>query len=78
MTISDLWLNYRPETFLWWCAQKLKVASRINEKFSGKFQGHTTSLTWDIKKWFENNNPMTIYLFNVNNKNTRRKCEVCS
>ena len=22
-------------------------------------------LTWDIKKWFQNTNPMTIYLFNV-------------
>ena len=30
-------LSYSPETYLWRCAQKLKVASRINEKFSGKF-----------------------------------------
>ena len=71
-------LRYSPETYLWWCAQKLKVASRINEKFSGKFQGHRMSLTWDIKKWFQNTNPMTIYPFNVNNKSTRRRCEVYS
>ena len=36
-------LSYSPETYLWWCAQKLKVTSRINEKFSGKFQGQDVS-----------------------------------
>ena len=63
-------LSYSPETYPWWCAQKIKVASRINEKFSGKFQGHRMSLTWDIKKWFQNTNPLTICLFSVNNKST--------
>ena len=71
-------LSYSPEKYLWWCAQKLKVALRINEKFSGKFQGHRMSLTWDIKKWFHNTNLLTIYLFNVNNKSPRRRCEVYS
>ena len=69
-------LSYSPEIYLWRCAQKLKVASKINEKFSGKYQGHRMSLTWDIKKWFQNTNPLTIYPFNVNNKSTRRRCEV--
>ena len=71
-------LSYSPETYLWWCTQKLEVASRIKEKFSGKFQLHRMSLTWDIKKWFQNTNPLTIYLSNVNNKSTRRRCEVYS
>ena len=38
-------ISYSLETYLWRCAQKLKVASRINEKFSGNFQGHRMSLT---------------------------------
>ena len=42
-------LSYSAETYLWWCAQKLKVLSRINEKLSGKFQGHRMPLTWDIR-----------------------------
>ena len=69
-------LSYSPETYLWRCAQKLKVASKITEKFSGKYQGHRMSLTWDIKKWLQNTNPLTIYLVNVNNKSNRRRCEV--
>ena len=54
------------------------IFSTFNERYSGKFQGHRMSLACVTKKWFQNTNLMAIYLFNVNNRGTRTRCEVCS
>ena len=70
-------VEFSPRMPFWWCAQKLKVASRINKRHSGKFQGHRMSLTWVIKKWFQNTNPVTIYLPNFNNRSTKTRSELC-
>ena len=76
MGAVDLCVNYRPEACFWSCAQILKVASKINERYSGKFQDHITLLTCVTMNWFQNANLMTIYLLNVNNRSTRTRCDV--
>ena len=64
METIDLWVNYKPETYFWWRAQKLKVPLKIDERYSRKFQDHSMSLAWVL---------MAIYLFNFNNRNTKNK-----
>ena len=45
-----------------------------------KFGEHKVHTDKNGRKWFESGNERTdgIYLFKVNNRNTRTRCEICS